>query len=173
MICPAIQDFLSDNIQLDYCNFESTQHTIPSYIGGNTANYMNCETTLELRYCLKSSNTYIYFKIQCDSYYMEFRTQELTVYNPILREMRAENNEFILPSYGNEFMNSMNKLIRQETKVSNIERIINLYLETYTGANSNHLSKDQIEEFFNKQRELFEKEDKVANELERIKNDFR
>ena len=173
MICPTIQDFLSDNIQLDYCNFESTQHTIPSYIGGHTANYMNFETTLDLRYCIKSSNSYLYFKIQCSSYELSFRMQELDVHNPILMEMRFENNEFILPTFGNEFMDNVNKLIRQETKVTNIERIINLYLETYTGANSNHLSKDQIEDFINKNRELFEKEDKVTSELERIKNDFR
>lgn len=171
MICPAIQDFLSDNIQLDYCNFESTQHTIPFSIGGNTANYMNFETTLDLRYCIKSSNSYIYFKIQCSSYEMSFRMQELDVHNPILMEMRFDNNGLILSTFGNEFMDNVNKLIRQETKVTNIERILNLIIDSNIG--SKHLDKDQIEDFINKNRELFEKEDKVTSELERIKNDFR
>ena len=173
MICPAIQDFLSDNIQLDYCNFESTHHVIPCSIGlvQNPMNYTNFETTLELRYCIKSTNSYMYFKIQCDSYEMSYRMQELDVHNPILMEMRFENNEFILPAFGNEFMDNVNKLIKHETKVTNIERILNLIIDSSIG--SKHLDKDQIEDFINKNRELFEKEDKVTNELERIKNDFR
>lgn len=173
MICPALQDFLSEDIQLDYCTFESTHHPVPFSLNYASGYSMTAETTLDLRYSLKSSNTYIYFKIQCDSYYMEFKSKEFSVYYPLIQEIRAENNEFILPIFDNELMDRMNKLIKREEKVSNIERIINLYLETYIGANSNHLSKDQIEKYFNTQRELFEKEDKVITELERIKGDFR
>ena len=173
MCLPTAQDFLC-GISLDYCNIETKIEQLSFAYQGLQANYGMPDNVIELRYTFhfQDEPRYIYVKLKCSNWNYNVNSSEIDVFRAYIVEVRCESNTYYGIEINSRFMEEANKLIREETSIQNVMRIVNLYIETYAGGNHNNLDQQKIVDYYMTKKSLFEKKDKMDAELYRIKQDF-
>jgi hypothetical protein len=173
MILPTPQDFLC-GISLDYCNIETKIEQLSFAYQGLQANYGMPDNNIELRYTFhfQEEPRYVYITLKCSNWNYNVNSSEIDVYRAYIVQVKCESNTYYGIEINSRFMEEANKLIREETSIQNVMRIVNLYIETYAGGNHNNLDQQKIVDYYMTKRTLFEKKDKMDAELYRIKQDF-
>jgi hypothetical protein len=173
MCLPTPQDFLC-GISLDYCNIETKIEQLSFAYQGLQANYGMPDNVIELRYTFhfQEEPRYVYITLKCSNWNYNVNSSEIDVYRAYIVQVRCESNTYYGIEINSRFMKEANKLIRKETSIQNVMRIVNLYIETYAGGNHNNLDQQKIVDYYMTKRTLFEKKDKMDAELYRIKQDF-
>lgn len=173
MILPTPQDFLC-GISLDYCNIETKIEQLSFAYQGFQANYGMPDNIIELRYTFhfQGEPRYVYITLKCSNWNYNVNSSEIDVYRAYIVQVKCESNTYYGIEINSRFMEEANKLIREESSLPNIMRIVNLYLETFVGGNHNKIDPQKISDYYMTQRPLFAKKDKVDAELHRIKQDF-
>lgn len=173
MCLPTPQDFLC-GISLDYCNIETKIEQLSFAYQGLQANYGMPDNVIELRYTFhfQDEPRYIYVKLKCSNWNYNVNSSEIDVFRAYIVEVRCESNTYYGIEINSRFMEEANKLIREETSIQNVMRIVNLYIETYAGGNHNNIDSQNIVDYYMTKKSLFEKKDKMDAELYRIKQDF-
>jgi hypothetical protein len=173
MILPTPQDFLC-GISLDYCNIETKIEQLSFAYQGLQANYGMPDNVIELRYTVhfQGEPRYVYITLKCSNWNYNVNSSEIDVYRAYIVQVRCESNTYYGIEINSRFMEEANKLIREETSIQNVMRIVNLYLETFVGGNHNNIDPQKITDYYMTKRPLFAKKDKVDAELHRIRQDF-
>jgi hypothetical protein len=173
MILPTPQDFLC-GISLDYCNIETKIEQLSFAYQGLQANYGMPDNNIELRYTFhfQGEPSYVYITLKCSNWNYNVNSSEIDVYRAYIVQVRCESNTYYGIEINSRFMEEANKLIREESSIQNVMRIVNLYLETFVGGNHNNIDPQKITDYYKSKRPLFAKKDKVDAELHRIKQDF-
>jgi hypothetical protein len=173
MILPTPQDFLC-GISLDYCNIETKIEQLSFAYQGLQANYGMPDNVIELRYTFhfQEEPRYVYITLKCSNWNYNVNSSEIDVYRAYIVQVRCESNTYYGIEINSRFMEEANKLIREESSIQNVMRIVNLYLETFVGGNHNNIDPQKITDYYMTKRPLFAKKDKVDAELHRIRQDF-
>ena len=170
---PTPQDFLC-GISLDYCNIETKVEQLSFSYNNIPGHFGMPDNIIELRYTFhfQGEPIYVYITLKCNNWTYNVNTSEIDVYRTYIVETRCESNTYCGIEVNSYFMEKANELLREESSLPNIMRIVNLYLETFVGGNHNNLDPQKIVDFYMNQRPLFTKKDKVDAELHRIQQDF-
>lgn len=173
LILPTPQDFLC-GISLDYCNIETKMEQLSFSYQGLQANYGMPDNVIELRYTFhfQGEPRYVYITLKCSNWNYNVNSSEIDVYRAYIVQVRCESGQYYGIEINSKFMEEANKLIREESSIQNVMRIVNLYLETFVGGNHNNIDPQKIVDYYMTQRPLFTKKDKVDAELHRIQQDF-
>ena len=173
IIMPTPQDFLC-GISLDYCNIETKVEQLSFSYNNIPGHFGMPDNIIELRYTFhfQGEPIYVYITLKCNNWTYNVNTSEIDVYRAYIVETRCESSTYCGIEVNSYFMEKANELLREESSLPNIMRIVNLYLETFVGGNHNNLDPQKIVDFYMTQRPLFAKKDKVDAELHRIQKDF-
>jgi hypothetical protein len=173
MCLPTPQDFLC-GISLDYCNIETKIEQLSFAYQGVPGNFGMPDNNIELRYTFhfQGEPIYVYITLKCSNWNYNVNSSEIDVYRAYIVQVRCESNTYYGIEINSRFMEEANKLIREETSIQNVMRIVNLYIETYAGGNHNNIDPQKIVDYYMNKKSLFEKKDKMDAELYRIKQDF-
>ena len=170
---PTPQDFLA-GIRLDYCTIETKMEQLSFSYQSVPGHFGVPDNIIELRYTFdfQCEPRYVYVTLKCNNWNYNVKTSEIDVYRAYMVQIRCESNTYCGIEINSRFMEKANELLREETSIQNIMRIVNLYLETFVGGNHNNIDPQKIVDYYMTQRTLFEKKDKMDAELHRIKQDF-
>ena len=173
MILPTPQYFLC-GISLDYCNIETKIEPLSFSYQGVPGNFGMPDNNIELRYTFhfQGEPRYVYITLKCSNWNYNVNSSEIDVYRAYIVQVRCESNTYYGIEINSRFMEEANKLIREESSIQNVMRIVNLYLETFVGGNHNNIDPQKITDYYKSKRLLFAKKDKVDAELHRIQQDF-
>ena len=173
LILPTPQDFLC-GISLDYCNIETKIEQLSFSYNNIPGHFGMPDNNIELRYTFhfQGEPRYVYVTLKCSNWTYNYNTSEIDVYRAYIVEVRCESNTYYDLTVDRSFMEKANELLREESSIQNVMRIVNLYLETFVGGNHNNLDPQKIVDYYMTQRPLFAKKDKVDAELHRIQQDF-
>lgn len=173
LILPSPQDFLC-GISLDYCNIETTMDQLSFSYYSVPGHFDVPDNKIELRYTFhfQGEPRYVYVTLKCNNWTYNVNSSEIDVYRAYIVQVRCESNAYYGLNIDRSFMEKANELLREESSLQNVMRIVNLYLETFVGGNHNNIDPQKIVDYYMTQRPLFEKKDKMDAELHRIKHDF-
>lgn len=173
IVVPTPQDFLC-GISLDYCNLETKMDQLSFSYQGVPGHFDMPDNNIELRYTFhfQDEPRYVYITLKCSNWNYNINSSEIDVFRAYIVQARCESNMYYGIDINSNFMEKANELLREETSLSNVIRIVNLYLETLVGGNHNNIDPQKIMDYYMTQRALFVKKDKVDAELHRIKQDF-
>lgn len=173
VIIPTPQDFLC-GISLDYCNIETKVEQLSFSYNNVPGHFGMPDNIIELRYTFhfQGEPRYVYVTLKCNNWTYNVNSSEIDVYRAYIVQIRSESSMYYGIEVNSLFMEKANELLREESSLPNIMRIVNLYLETFVGGNHNNIDPQKIVDYYMTQRPLFAKKDKVDAELHRIQKDF-